>query len=97
MPTIAIKRRHKLDPKKAKAAAQKVAKELGARYQLVCSWDGDEVSFERPGVSGCMHVGKSEVRLDVQLSFLMTPLKGPIEHAINQELDRLFGEQAARA
>lgn len=94
MPTIAIKRHHKLDPKKAKAAAHKVIKDLTARYQLVCSWDGDDVSFERPGVSGLMHVGKSEVRLDVQLSFLMTPLKGSIEQAIHNELDRLFGDKA---
>jgi putative polyhydroxyalkanoate system protein len=94
MPTIAIKRRHKLEPKKAKAAAQKVIKDLSARYQLACSWDGDQVEFERPGVSGHMHLRKNEVLLDVKLSFLMTPLKGPIERAINEELDRLFGDTA---
>jgi putative polyhydroxyalkanoate system protein len=94
MPTIAIKRRHKLDPKKAKTAAQKVIKDLSARYQLECSWDGDQVQFERPGVSGRMHLGKNEVLLDVKLSFLMTPLKSPIERAINEELDRLFGDTA---
>ncbi|MEP6996818.1 MAG: polyhydroxyalkanoic acid system family protein [Betaproteobacteria bacterium] len=94
MPTIAIKRRHKLDPRKAKAAAQKVAADLTERYQLACAWDGDQVSFERPGISGSMHVGKNELRLDVQLSFLMTPLKRPIEQAINKELDRLFGDAA---
>ena len=94
MPAISIRRRHKLDPKKAKAAAQKVVKDLSARYQLACSWDGDQVQFERPGVSGRMHLGKSEIVLDVQLSFLMTPLKSPIERAINEELDRLFGDKA---
>jgi putative polyhydroxyalkanoate system protein len=94
MPTIAIKRRHKLDPKKAKAAAHKIIGDLSARYQLACAWDGDRVSFERPGVSGHMHLGKNEVLLDVQLSFLMTPLKSPIERAINEELDRLFGDRA---
>lgn len=94
MPTIAIKRRHKLEPKKAKAAAQKVIKDLSTRYQLSCSWDGDQVQFERPGVTGRMHLGKNEILLDVQLSFLMTPLKSPIERAINEELDRLFGDTA---
>jgi putative polyhydroxyalkanoate system protein len=92
MPTIAIKRRHKLEPKKAKAAAQKVIKDLSARYQLACSWDGDQVQFERPGVSGRMQLGRTEILLDVHLSFLMTPLKSPIERAINEELDRLFGD-----
>jgi putative polyhydroxyalkanoate system protein len=94
MPTIAIKRRHKLETKKAKAAAQKVIEDLSARYQLACSWDGDQVKFERPGVSGRMHLGINEILLDVQLSFLMTPLKNPIQRAINEELDRLFGDTA---
>jgi putative polyhydroxyalkanoate system protein len=94
MPSIAIKRRHRLEPKKAKAAAQKVINDLSARYQLACEWDGDQVEFERPGVSGHMDLRKNEVLLDVQLSFLMTPLKGPIERAINEELDRLFGDTA---
>ena len=92
MPKITITRHHKLDPAQARAAAQKIANELDKRYELACAWDGDDVSFKRAGVSGCMHVGKNEVRLDVQLSLLMTPLKGPIETAINKELDRLFGE-----
>ena len=92
MATISIKRRHKLSHTKARAAAQKIAKDLNKRFDLVCRWDGNDVAFERPGVSGTMRVGKNDVELDVQLSFLMTPLKGPIERAIREELDRLFGE-----
>jgi len=92
MPKITIRRRHKLDHKKAKAAAQKVAKDLQQRFDLECTWDGDNVSFQRPGVSGDMRLGKGDVELNVQLSFLMTPLKGPIENAIRNELDKLFGE-----
>ena len=92
MPTISIQRRHKLEHKKAKAAAQKIAKDLHQRFDLQCAWDGDNVSFQRPGVSGQMRLGKNDVELKVQLSFLLTPLKGPIEHAIRDELDTLFGE-----
>jgi putative polyhydroxyalkanoate system protein len=92
MPTITIQRRHKLDPEQAKAAAEKVAKDLHKRFDLECTWDGDKVSFHRSGVSGEMRLGKSDVALTVRLSFLMTPLKGPIEHAIRSELDKLFGE-----
>lgn len=92
MPTITIQRRHKLDHKKAKTVAQRIAKDLQKRFDLECIWDGDKVLFERPGISGEMRLGKSSVALDVQLSFLMTPLKGPIEHAIRSEFDKLFGE-----
>ena len=92
MPTISIQRRHKLDHKKAKAAAQKIAKDLHQRFDLECTWDGDNVAFQRPGLSGDMRVGKNDVELNVKLSFLMTPLKGPIENAIRNELDSLFGK-----
>ena len=93
MPSISIRRRHHLEHKKAKAAAQKVARDLGQRFDLAHEWDGDEVSFRRPGLTGNMHVGKSELRLDVELSFLLTPLKGPIEQAIHKELDALLGKK----
>jgi putative polyhydroxyalkanoate system protein len=86
--------RHTFDPTTAKAAAHKVVDDLSARYQLACAWQGDRVSFERPGLSGSMHLGQNEVRLDVKLSLLMTPLKSSIEHAIHQELDRVFRDKA---
>jgi putative polyhydroxyalkanoate system protein len=92
LPTITVQRRHKLDHKKARAAADRIAKDLKKRFELDYEWDGDNVSFERAGVSGNMHVGKSIVRLDVQLSFLLTPLKGPIEQEISKEMDALFGQ-----
>jgi putative polyhydroxyalkanoate system protein len=93
MPSIAIRRRHGLDHKKAMAAAHKVARDLEQRFDLAHEWNGDEVSFERPGLSGIMHVGKNEVRLDVELSFFLLALKGPIEQAIHKELDALFGKK----
>ena len=76
--------------KSARAAAQKIAKDLNKRYGLICQWDGDEVTFDGVGVSGNMQVGKSQIKLDVQLSFLLAPLKGPIEREINKQLDTLL-------
>jgi putative polyhydroxyalkanoate system protein len=90
MPSISIKRRHKLDHKHAHAAAQKIAKDLHRRFGLVCRWDGDHVSFDGVGVTGNMNVGKTQISLDVQLSFLLSPLKAPIEREIHQQLDALF-------
>ena len=89
MSKITIKRRHGLDHKKAKSAAEKIARDLKSRFDLDYAWDGDHIAFERPGLSGTLQVGKAELRLDVELSFLLTPLKGPIEQAIHRELDAL--------
>jgi putative polyhydroxyalkanoate system protein len=90
MPSIAVKRRHSLDHKRAKAAAEKIARDLKKRFELEYAWEGDHIAFERPGLSGTLRVGKTDVRLDVELSFLLLPLKGSIERAIDRELDTLF-------
>jgi len=90
MPSIAIKRRHGLDQKRAKAAAEKIARDLNKRFNLEYAWEGDHIAFERPGLSGTLRVGKIDLSLDVELSFLLLPLKGPIEQAIHRELDTLF-------
>jgi putative polyhydroxyalkanoate system protein len=92
MPTISIKRRHKLGHAKAKAAAEKIARDLNERFDLDYEWEGDHIAFERPGLSGSLHVGKTNVSLDVELSFLLAALKGPIEREIHKRLDALFGE-----
>jgi putative polyhydroxyalkanoate system protein len=92
MPTISIKRRHKLEHKKARVAAEEIARDLNRRFELAYAWEGNRIDFERPGLSGTLHVGKADVRLDVELSFLLLALKGPIEREIQKELDALFGK-----
>ena len=93
MPTISIKRRHTLSHAKAKAAADedRARPEQALRSRLRVGPRRRRPS-SGPGLSGNMHVGKNVVRLDVQLSFLLTPLKGPIEREIHKELDALFGK-----
>ena len=90
MPSISISRAHALPHRKARDAAERIAKDLKARFGLDYAWDGDDVTFQRPGVSGRMHVGKKDVALDVQLGFLLTAIKPQIEREIHAQLDKLF-------
>jgi putative polyhydroxyalkanoate system protein len=92
MPTISIARRHKLTHKKARAAAEKIAKDLRKRYELDYAWNGDRIEFERTGVSGHLSVGKERIALEVSLGWLLTPLKPAIEREITTQLDELLGE-----
>ena len=96
MPSISISRAHALSHKKARDAAERIARDLKDRFDLAYAWDGDAVKFERPGVSGRMHVGKDRVALDVQLGFLLTPLKPAIEREIHAQLDKLFTKPARK-
>jgi putative polyhydroxyalkanoate system protein len=92
MATISIARKHALSHKKAKDVAEKIAKDLEKRFELDYAWSGDHVDFERPGVSGRMLVGKDKIALDVNLGWLLTPLKPAIEREITAQLDKLLGK-----
>ena len=95
MAKITIGKRHHLSHKKARSVAERLACDLEKRFDLAWNWDGDDVHFERPGVSGCMHVGKSEITLDVKLGLLLTPLRPAIEKEIHAQLDKLAGTDTA--
>jgi putative polyhydroxyalkanoate system protein len=91
MATISIARKHALTQKKAKAVAEKIAKDLHKRFELDFAWNGNQIDFERPGVSGSMVVGKDKITLDVNLGWLLTPLKPLFEREIAAQLDKLVG------
>jgi putative polyhydroxyalkanoate system protein len=91
MATISIARKHSLSHKKARDAAEKIAKDLKKRFDLDYAWEGEHIDFERPGVTGRMRVGKDRILLDVHLGLLLGMLKPTIEREINAQLDKLLG------
>ncbi len=95
MATISIGKRHQLSHQAAGRGGDGLACDLEKRFALAWQWDGDDVRFERSGVSGSMHVGKTDIRLDVRLGMLLSPLKGSIEKEIHAQLDQLGATDTA--
>jgi len=95
MADIEIHRSHHLGMKGARAAADQMAEQLGRKFGLKGEWWGDVLRFERPGVTGSLTVDEKEIGLSVTLGFLLKAMKGSIEAAIREELDRLFAAKAA--
>jgi putative polyhydroxyalkanoate system protein len=95
MAVISIAKKHSLSHRNARDVADRIAKDLKKRFELDYAWDGDHVDFERPGISGRMHVGKDSISLDVKLGFLLTPLKPAIEREIHTTLDKLTARKKA--
>lgn len=91
MATISIVRKHALPHKKARDVAEKIAKDLNKRFDLEYEWDGEHIDFERPGVTGRIHVGRDKIKLDVHLGLLLGMLKPTIEREIDAQLDKLLG------
>ena len=97
MADIELHRIHNLGLKAARTAAEKMADQLGRKFDLKGEWHGNVLKFERPGVSGSLAITDKDMNLSVALGFLLKAMKGSIETAVRQELDKLFPEWPARA
>ena len=95
MADIDLHRVHNLGLKSARAAADRMADHLGKKFGLTGEWEGNVLSFQRPGVTGSLAVSDKDLRLSVSLGLLLRAMKGSIENAIVHELDTLFAEQKA--
>jgi putative polyhydroxyalkanoate system protein len=81
----------------ARAAADKMAAHLGRKFGLKGDWEGDTLHFDRPGVSGTLHLTPKHLVLAVTLGFLLKAMRGPIQQAVEEELDKLFAEHRKSA
>ncbi len=95
MADINIHRKHTLGVAKAKQVANKVAKDLETKYELVCEWEGNTLSFGRAGVQGELLVTKEEMTCEVTLSFLFKAFKGPIQNEMEKNFDKLLKVKAS--
>lgn len=95
-PMIAIRRHHDLGLTKAKRLAQTLARRLQNEFGGTYAWKGNELHFERPGVSGCATVTKDSVQIRVEVGFLLRPLRARIEREIRAGLDAHLGGEDAR-
>lgn len=97
MPDIDIRRAHGLGLAAARAAADRMAEHLGRRFDLKGEWRGQVLTFQRPGVTGSLEIGERDLHLSVSLGFLLKAMRGSIERAVLEELDKLFSEPSAGA
>jgi putative polyhydroxyalkanoate system protein len=94
MADIDLKRVHNLGIKAARHAADEMAADLGKKFGLSGGWTGNTHHFDRPGVTGSLHLTEKDLHLTVKLGFLLKALRGPLEAAIVRELDTLFAKHA---
>ena len=97
MADIEVHRIHQLGLAGARAAAEKMADQLGRKFDLKGDWQGNVLRFERPGVTGSLAISDQDLKLSVALGFLLKAMKGSIEQAVTQELDKLFKEAPAKS
>lgn len=91
MPTIDISRDHALSMQAAHARVEKVGRRLAEKHGLKGSWTGENrYEFKRTGVKGQVTLTEGRVSVRVELSMLLSALKGTVEQKLAQGLAKEF-------
>jgi putative polyhydroxyalkanoate system protein len=95
MATIDITRAHTLSKDEAKLRAESLAKSLEQKLGLQWRWQGDAIHFDAPsgaakGTKGAVEVSDKNVRVTIDLPFLLKVMKGTVESKVQEKLAQLL-------
>lgn len=91
MATIDITQTHRLSLDDARAQAEELAKSMQAKLGLEWKWSGNTITFEAPsgaakGTKGEVAVTEKDVRVAIDLPFMLRVMKGTIEDKVKEKL-----------
>lgn len=94
MSTIDITRAHTLPIDQAKKKAEDLASGMASRFGIAWKWEGDTIRFDAPdgmakGTKGAVTVSEKDVRVAIDLPFMLKMMKGTIESKIKEKLDAI--------
>ncbi len=95
MSTIDVKRAHSLPKEEARKRAEDLARTMAEKFNLEWKWQGDSILFDAPrgaakGTKGEVSVTDKEVRVQIDLPFLLRVMKGTVESKVNEKLNALL-------
>lgn len=95
MATIDITRNHSLPVEDAKKKAEELAKGMADKFGIQWKWEGDTIRFDAPsgaakGTKGEVAVTDKNVRVAIDLPFMLRVMKGTIEDKVNEKLNTLL-------
>lgn len=88
MADIDITRSHALGASGARTAVEKVAAKLHEKLNVETEWNGDTLHFEGNGADGKIEVQDEQVRLALNLGFVLKSMKGWIRTEAEKYLDK---------
>jgi putative polyhydroxyalkanoate system protein len=91
MATIDITRAHTMPIDDAKKKAEELATGMAERFGIVWKWDGNTIRFDAPsgaakGTKGEVAVTEKDVRVAIDLPFMLRAIKGTIEGKVKEKL-----------
>jgi putative polyhydroxyalkanoate system protein len=90
MPKINLSRNHSLEPSVIKDRITKLGDKLQEKYSAKTSWADDRtLNVKGTGVEGKLVISDNKVDVNLDLGFMLSPLKGKIEETLGKELEKL--------
>jgi putative polyhydroxyalkanoate system protein len=87
MAKLSIEHAHALSKEEAKKRLQTLSDKLASKYGVDARWTSDsESQLKGTGFSGKITCGEGKVSILLDLSFMLSPMKGKIEERIREEL-----------
>lgn len=95
MATIDITRAHTLPLDDAKTKAEELAKGMADKFGIQWKWEGNTIRFDAAsgaakGTKGEVAVTDKNVRVAIDLPFMLRVMKGTIEEKVNEKLAQLL-------
>lgn len=95
MATIDITKSHALSKDDAKKKAEELARSMEEKFSIVWRWDGDTIRFDAPsgaakGTKGEVAVTDKDVRVAIDLPFMLKMMKGTIESKVSEKLTQIL-------
>lgn len=90
MADFSITQQHTLSRDQARDAAQKIADQMAAKYDMHIGWEGDVLTFRRSGIDGTLAIERSQAVLDITLGFMFRVFASQIEEKLVRNMAKVF-------
>jgi putative polyhydroxyalkanoate system protein len=91
---IHMQREHTLGLLNARKLVGEWIEQAETRLGMSCSYQqgesSDEISFQRPGVTGTVQITEDRFVLDAELGFLLSAFKDKIESEVARRMDKML-------
>ena len=90
MAQIEMKRTHALGADKARGQIELLAAKLSERLGGAWRWQGDRAVCEAKGAKACVFYDAESISIEVELPFMMRPMRKVLEAKIEDYFRRYF-------
>lgn len=89
MPKIQISQKHNKPTAEIRKRLEELNSQFIGKYGFTSRWISDnEAQVERAGSKGTISFTDTDININLDLAFILSPLKGTIEKAIRDELNK---------